>query len=131
MGKKTTTRKTTRVPKTCNAGTMTNSQFWGGIRAILRAKSRYWKPILLCKQMARRPYKGPLKKQKFEYQCNHCKQWFPEKMISVDHIIPAGTLKCAEDLPEFVTKLFVEVEGLQCLCDNCHSIKTLEETNNR
>jgi 5-methylcytosine-specific restriction endonuclease McrA len=76
---------------------------------------------------SRRAYKGPLKRQKFEYQCNICKNWFPEKNINVDHIIPAGSLNCANDLPEFVERLFVEIEGLQLLCSTCHDKKTKQE----
>ena len=76
-----------------NAGTMTESAFWGFIRSSLRQKSRFWKPITQCKMKSRRAYKGPLKRQKFEYRCKECSQWFHDKKINVDHIIPAGTLK--------------------------------------
>lgn len=110
-----------------NAGTLTESAFWSFIRSALRQKSRWWKPIALAKQRAKRVYKGPNKRQKFEYQCNICKNCFPEKDINVDHIIPAGTLSCKEDLPGFVERLFCEVEGLQVLCSDCHNIKTKNE----
>lgn len=118
-------RKSTVKPR--NAGTMTESAFWGFIRAGLRQKSRWWKPVSLCKQNARRNYKGPNKRQKYEYQCNYCKKWFADKNINVDHITPAGTLTCANDLPGFVERLFCEVEGLQVLCSGCHNIKTQNE----
>ena len=116
-----------KVIKTRNAGTMSESAFWGFIRSALRQKSRWWKPITQCKQNAKRPYKGVNKRQKFEYQCNKCKKWFPDKQINIDHILPAGELNKANDLPGFVERLFVEVEGLQTLCLNCHDIKTQEE----
>lgn len=119
------------APKTRNSGTMTESAFWSFIRSALRQKSRWWKPVSECKQKSKRPYKGPNKRQKFEYQCNYCKFWFPEKEINVDHIIPAGTLTCANDLPGFVERLFVEVDGLHCLCTSCHQIKTNNERNER
>lgn len=118
-------KKSTVKPR--NAGSMTESAFWGFIRSALRQKSRWWKPISLCKQKARRNYKGPNKRQKYEYQCNYCKKWFADKNINVDHIIPAGTLTCANDLPGFVERLFVEVDGLQVLCSGCHNIKTQKE----
>ena len=116
-----------KVIKTRNAGTMSESAFWAFIRSALRQKSRWWKPITQCKQNAKRPYKGLNKRQKFEYQCNKCKKWFPDKQINIDHILPAGELNKADDLPGFVERLFVEVEGLQCLCQNCHNEKTKQE----
>lgn len=116
-----------RVPKTRNAGTMTESAFWSFIRSALRQKSRWWKPITQCKMKARRPYKGPNKRQKFEYMCKQCKGWYPEKKINVDHILPAGSLNCAADLPGFVERLFCEQDNLQCLCTQCHDTKTKKE----
>lgn len=119
----------TKTPKARNAGTMTESAFWSFIRSALRQKSRWWKPIMQAKMNARRPYKGPNKRQKFEYLCAHCKDWFPEKKINIDHIRPAGSLNCAQDLPGFVERLFCEVDNLQCLCEKCHDVKTKSEKN--
>jgi 5-methylcytosine-specific restriction endonuclease McrA len=130
MRKKAAAKKP-KTQKPRNAGTMTESAFWGFIRSGLRQKSRWWKPITQCKLNAKRPYKGPLKRQKFEYQCNSCKKWFAEKNINVDHIIPAGALSCANDLPGFVERLFCEVDGLQVLCSGCHNIKTQKERNEK
>ena len=116
-----------KIIKTRNAGTMSEAAFWGFIRSALRQKSRWWKPVTQCKLNAKRPYKGSNKRQKFEYQCNKCKKWFPDKQINVDHVLPAGELNKAGDLPGFVERLFCEVEGLQCLCQNCHNEKTKQE----
>mgnify|MGYP003704300339 CR=1 FL=1 len=123
--KKRAVKKST--PKPRNAGTMTESAFWSFIRSALRQKSRWWKPIAQAKQLAKRKYKGPNKRQKFEYQCNVCKDWYPDKEINVDHIIPAGTLRCANDLPGFVERLFCEIDNLQVLCNVCHNKKTQNE----
>jgi hypothetical protein len=77
-----------------------------------------------CKQEAKRPYKGKNKRQKWEYQCNKCKKWFPDKLIQIDHVIPVGSLRCDEDLVGFLQKLTPE-EGFQMLCkDKCHQEKT-------
>lgn len=119
------------IPKTRNSGTMTESAFWSFIRSGLRQKSRWWKPIAECKAKAKRPYKGPLKRQKFEYQCNQCKNWFPDKKINVDHICPAGSLNSAQDLAGFIERLFCEVDNLQVLCETCHNIKTKSEKNEK
>ena len=115
------------MPKTRNSGTLTESAFWSFIRSGLRQKSRWWKPIAECKAKAKRAYKGPLKRQKFEYQCNQCKNWFPDKKINVDHICPAGSLNSAQDLPGFIERLFCEVDNLQVLCETCHNAKTKSE----
>ena len=120
-----------RIVRTRNAGTMTESAFWSFIRSALRQKSRWWKPILQCKLEARRAYKGPNKRQKYEYQCKSCERWFQEKKINVDHIIPAGSLNCAADLPGFVERLFCEKDNLQVLCANCHDEKTKLEKNGK
>jgi 5-methylcytosine-specific restriction endonuclease McrA len=119
------------APKTRNAGTMSESAFWSFIRSGLRQKSRWWKPITQCKLTNRRNYTGPLKRQKFEYLCNECKGWFPDKKINVDHIIPAGSLQCAADLPGFVERLFCEADNLQILCETCHNKKTQNEKSSR
>ena len=129
--KKPVVKKATRtkLARERNAGTMTNAMFWSFIRSALRNKSRWWKPITQCRMSSRRAYKGTNKRQKFEYQCNQCKSWFPDKKINVDHIIPAGTLTCANDLPGFVERLFCEVDNLQVLCEGCHNVKTQSEKN--
>lgn len=123
--------KRSRAPKTRNNGTMTESAFWSFIRSALRQKSRWWKPISEAKAKAKRPYKGCNKRQKFEYQCNQCKDWFPDKKINVDHICPAGSLKSAQDLPDFIERLFCEVDNLQVLCVTCHDKKTKHEKENK
>ena len=115
------------VPKTRCDGTMSEAMFWSFIRSALRQKSRWWKPISVCKMNARRLYKGVNKRQKYEYQCKKCKTWHAEKNINVDHIIPAGSLNTAQDLPQFVERLFCEQDNLQVLCEACHDKKTLKE----
>ena len=114
----------TKLPRERNAGTMTNAMFWSFIRSALRNKSRWWKPITQCRMSSRRAYKGTNKRQKFEYQCNQCKNWFPDKEIAVDHKIPAGSLNSGDDLKGFVERLFCEEKHLQCLCSGCHDVKT-------
>ena len=123
-------KRISNVIKPRGSGTLTESAFWAMIRSALRDKSRWWKPIAECRMKARRKYVGPNKRQTYEYQCSHCKKWFPMKDINVDHIIPVGTLTCAEDLPGFVERLFVEESGLQVLCNYDHDIKTQNERKN-
>lgn len=112
--------------KTRNNNTMTESAYWSMIRSVLRRGTRYWKPIMQTKMLARKPYKGVNKRQKWEYQCAECKKWFMDKQIQIDHIIPVGSLKCSDDLAGFIKRLTPE-KGFQVLCKSCHQIKTNDE----
>ena len=112
-----------KVPRTRNASTMTESMFWSMIRSALRQSSRWWKPIAAAKQKAKRKYVGPNKLQKWEYNCAHCNGWFKDKEVAVDHIIEVGELRCSQDMPAFIERLFTE-DGFQVLCDKCHNKKT-------
>ena len=116
-----------RVAKPYNSGTMSSSAFWGFIKSALRQKSRWWKPVREVKLAARRPYCGPKKQQRWEYQCACCKGWFADKETQVDHITPVGSLKGPEDLAGVVSRMFCEKDGLQVLCDQCHDKKTKQD----
>lgn len=95
---------------------------------------------------------GSLSKAKrWEYQCNHCKNWFPEKVkgkatVNVDHIEPAVNPHTGwVDFNTWIEREFVGVEAydstkisekqfyeviskkLQILCIECHNIKSAEE----
>ena len=121
MGKsRTVTKKSTRVARTRNAGTMTESQFWLFLKVLLRERSRYWKPIALCRKLAKRKRVVSGKKCIYDYKCARCLNYFPIDQIEVHHIVPVGRLSCAEELPGYVERLFCEVEGLQVLCLECH-----------
>jgi hypothetical protein len=75
-----------------------------------------------AKKLARRPCKKG--RQKWEYQCAVCHEWFSEKEIELDHITPAGTLKDWDDLPDFCKRLFCGADGYQVLCKPHHKEKT-------
>lgn len=112
-----------RAVKTRNAGTMTESAFWSMIRSALRRRSMYWKPLNNYKQTRRIPNNSENKRLKWLYECEECHKLFPAKEVQVDHIEECGSLKCAEDLPGFVTRLFAE-DGFKLLCLTCHKNKT-------
>lgn len=115
------------VEKPFNHGNMTSSAFFSFLRSALRAKSRFWIPAQECRKAARRPNQSSNKRLKWEIQCNKCKNWFPDKECSADHLQAAGSLNSFEDLPEFCRKLFCEIEGYQMLCSTCHNTKSQEE----
>ena len=126
-----------RVEKLRNHFTLSEAGFWSLIRSNLRNASRWWKPIAEAKKLAKRTKKNG-DRQKYEYQCNMCKEWFSDKEIAVDHKVEAGTLTCGDDLKGFVERLFCEVEGFQVLCnkridglESCHKKKTDHYMKNR
>jgi 5-methylcytosine-specific restriction endonuclease McrA len=79
---------------------------------------------------AKRTYKGPNKRQKVEYKCALCKNYFKSTDISVDHITAVGPFTI-DSFGEWVKKLFCWKEGLQALCSTCHTQKSSEENNER
>lgn len=125
MAKKTTTKKTTRVPKQkvekpFADGTMSNSAFFGMIRSALRNKSRFYYSIRVARERARVPYTGINKKRKWMYKCEVCNGLYSDKETNIHHRLECGTLASFEDLPGFVERLFCSSDGLMCVCDSCH-----------
>lgn len=105
----------------------TESKFWGFVRSGLRSTFSRWPPKYQAKAEARRPYVGPNKRQKSEYQCAICKKWHPDKDVEMDHIIPCGSLKSYDDLAGFLERLACSKEGYRLLCKPCHKRRTQEE----
>lgn len=125
MAKKSTKEKLTRC-----SGTMTESQFLSWIRSALRSKSLRWKPRTDALELARRPYKGPNKRQKFEYQCAICKGWFKAADVVVDHYPKAaGSILSVADIGEFCNNLYCEVDNLRVLCVDDHDLYTHMQKN--
>jgi len=65
------------------------------------------------------------KRHKYEVQCVHCKDWFKQNEVQLDHIEPCGTMKDKETALKFYERLFWG--ELQVLCKPCHKVKTKEE----
>lgn len=112
-----------RVPRTRAGNTWTESRYFQFIRSALRAAFSRYPVKYAVKNAARREVVGG-GRQKYEYQCNSCKEYFPAKETEVDHIVSAGSLKCYDDLPGFVERMFCEADGMQVLCKPCHQGKT-------
>jgi 5-methylcytosine-specific restriction endonuclease McrA len=100
---------------------------WGFIRSKLRAGWNRWPPKFAVLAAGKRKYEGPNKLQKHEFQCSECGEWFKQKDVEVDHIIPAGQLRAYEDLPAFVERLYCGVDSLRILCKPCHKVITKEQ----
>lgn len=120
MGKKD------KAPLTRCNGTMTESAWLAWVRSCLRSKSLRWAPRTTALELARRPYRGTNKLQKWEYKCAICSGWFKAKEVVVDHYPkPAGSILCVADIGEFANNLFCEVDNLRVLCSTDHDVVTL------
>lgn len=126
-GKATRKPKTSRVERTRAGNRWTEAQFWGFVRSNLRLMARKWPPIRDAKKAARRPYRGPNPRQKWETQCCHCQQWFMDKQTQVDHIEAAGACRSFEQAAEFMRRLLVELPVLRVLCHKCHQERHANE----
>jgi 5-methylcytosine-specific restriction endonuclease McrA len=93
------------------------------IATLRRASLRWW---------ARNEAKTRARIERGLYQCNVCKGTFGTKEIHLDHINPVLDTKLGfTNWDDYITRLFVEPEQYQTLCTQCHSSKTLLETEMR
>lgn len=114
-------KRASRVPLTRAGETWSEAKFWSFIRSNIRKMSMKWPPIRQVKMAARRPYTGENKRQKFEYLCSMCKEWYSDKETAVDHIVPCGSLRSFLDAAIFLERLLCEAIGLRVLCEKCHN----------
>jgi hypothetical protein len=125
--KRVKAKKASRVPKTRNASTMTESAFWSMLRSTLRRKYMVsWIPSKNVRLRNRIPYTGISKRQKYSYICEECKKSFSANQTAVHHIVECGSLTNSDDLKGFVDRLFCEEEGLTLLCNSCHDKKHIK-----
>lgn len=114
------------------SGTMTEGKFREFIKSLLRKGSTRWKPIQVVQKKARVArgiytcvgYNRP----SHEAPVTAVIDGKRKKNILVDHIIPVMSPDPSEnDWDSVVNRMFVEEDGLQILCTECHREKTNEE----
>lgn len=115
-----------KTPPFKNYNKWTTAKFFGFIRSALRNAYSKYPPRFEALKRAEvgRMVNSKTGKLAKHYECNHCRKYFVQKDVQVDHIIDAGSLKDFSDLPGFCERLFCSSEGLQTLCKPCHSKKT-------
>ena len=117
--------------KVYNDGKWTEGRFKAFITSTLRSGTRRWpvKHAVLasakCGERQINPATGRLAQL---YECKACKGMFSSRDIQVDHIKPVvDPKKGFVSWDVYIDKLFCEKNNLQCLCRNCHKIKTKNE----
>lgn len=102
---------------------MTNAERNSRIRSALRKLWLTWPTRTAKLKQGRKVVTG--QRHRFEQQCEECREWFPQKDVDVDHIVPAGSV---DDLNGFTDRLLVDhLSDLQILCKPCHKVKTQAE----
>ena len=116
------------LPRTRNAGTMTEGAYWGALRSMLRQFSlRRWKPRALALSAAKIPFNGP-GNQRFAWRCCACAGAFKRDEVDVDHVESCGKLGAHEDLGPFVARLLAEdPKAWRVMCKPCHLARTNAE----
>lgn len=123
----------TRVPRTRNSCTQTESMYWSMIRSALRTIwMRQWQPRKDALEAAKRPYQGNNKRRRWEYKCAISGKYYPLKDMEVDHKNGNMTLRSFDDLIPFVKALLTEdINELQVVSKIEHKKKTNEERKTR
>ncbi len=128
--------------KVFDHGTKTRAGFFGLLRSDMRRRWMYSKvraavlkeasvstKTTLCSECQQIVLKTVVKTNK-DGTLFIKKGWHPPLLIKpfttrrsnvdVDHIVPAGTLRCYEDINGFYERLWCPIEGLRVLCKPCH-----------
>lgn len=116
-------------PKTRCGGRFTEARFNSFIKSLLRQGTRRWAPITDVKKKGRT--------RRGFYHCDGCQQEVPATIIVngkktnnavVDHVIPVVPPDVGfTTWDDVIERLFCEEEGLQLLCHDCHTTKSMEE----
>ena len=114
-----------------NNNRWTEARFKAFIKGQLRSATRKWGPIQEVKKNAR--------VGRGLYLCNGCKNHVPVTLppltgskripnVFVDHILPVIDPSTGfTDWDSVIERMFVEQDGLQILCKDCHDKKTSRE----
>lgn len=122
----------TRVVRTRNAATLTESGYWGFVRSTLRRAFRFWKPAVIALKRTQVPMAGP-RGRKWGYVCAGCSKIYLRKQVQIDHKEPAGALTDYAHVGDFLRRLTPEnPDSYQVLCTGegtagCHDAKTARE----
>lgn len=108
----------------------TVAKFKSFIVSALRGAFRRYPPKQQCIEQAYTKTKINKKSNRKakHYKCAHCKQEFPRAEVQADHIVPiVDPKKGFVDWNTWIERAFVGKECFQCLCLECHKIKSMEE----
>lgn len=105
----------------------TQSEFYVWLRGLLR---RGWSkhPLRVQKIVSSRfkvdkKFKNGKTTKVWHCKCEMCGTSGPQKDFEVDHIVPAGSLRCYEDILGFLERLlYIGDKDLRIVCKECNRI---------
>lgn len=128
MAKKPTKKKgVARTPPFEAYPEWSSAKFFSFLRSAIRSRQLRWPPRNLKKMEGRRIYIGDNPRQKYEYHCEVCDGWFPEKMIEMDHIIPVGSIRSFQEFGEAAERMFCHKDLWRRVCKDCHKKITSQQ----
>jgi ribosomal protein L44E len=115
--------------KKYNNNQWTQARFNSFVKGALRAASQRWPPkySVLTKAFTSRKENKATGRLAKHFECNKCKQEFPQKEVEVNHISPIVPVTGFDSWDKVIERLFCEEEGLEVVCKPCHKSITKEE----
>jgi len=114
--------------KTRNSGQWTEARYNQFIRSALRKARWPVKYEVLKNAQTKKKTNKLTGRLAMHYRCSECKGEFPQKQMAADHIEPVVDPRLGfVDWNTFIDRLFIELDGFQALCKDCHQKKTNKE----
>lgn len=119
--------KKVKKPHAC--GTWTDARKHSFLISLVRSGTMKWKPKRQCiKDAYVKDGVNPVTDRKVKlYACRLCPCLSMQKDMRADHIEPIVPVTGFTSWDEVFARTFVEVEGFQAVCVECHSKKTEKE----
>jgi hypothetical protein len=117
-----------KVVKTRNSGQWTEARFNSFVKSALRKARWPVKYEIMNQAKVGKKINKSSGRIAMHFECACCKGHFPQKQVAADHIDPVvDPAKGFVDWNTFIDRLFIELEGFQVLCKDCHQLKTNKE----
>lgn len=100
-----------------------DTRFRSFLMSILRRASRFWNPSNACIEKT--------KITRGVHICPSCKKACRRKDMKKDHIDPVIPTSGFTSWDDVINRMFIEEDGWQAICTECHDIKTKKENEER
>jgi 5-methylcytosine-specific restriction endonuclease McrA len=116
-----------------NDGQWTEARFNSFVKGGLRAISQRWPPKYTTLAKAFREQRINVKSGRLakHYECQSCKNLFPQKDVEVNHRIPIIPTTGFDSWTGVIERMFCDSKDLEVLCKPCHKAITQQENKER